>query len=161
MMDDSRKTLDDWLAAGRAELARAVPPGWVETALAARHEELMLLRRLRPGPAQPPNPLASRWWFFAIGLPAGAALLVAVAIAILLLRAGPDAAPRAGAFVALTSLETIAAEARPVVIASEVPRSQLASFGVPVDPARADLPVRAEFLVSRRGAVLAVRFSPE
>jgi hypothetical protein len=120
---------------------------------------------LRPTPAAPKEvskrrrPRPAFWWF---GVPAGAAALLVLGVVLVLFTGTPSAtASGAPAFIALTPLETIAAEPSPVVVTSEVPRAQLASFGLPVDPARADLPVRAEFLVSQRGALLAVRFSPE
>lgn len=122
----------------------------------------MLLRRLRAGPPAPAPRRISRSLLIWLGLPAGIAALLVFGFALVFLAATPSAADSAApAFVALTPLETIAAEPRPLVIASEVPRAQLAAYGLPVDPARADQPVRAEFLVSQRGAVLAVRFSPE
>jgi len=160
-MNETRTPLDSWLAAARAELARESPPEWIEASLAARGSEHVLLRRLR---ADPPSTQARRmrrsfWWW---GVPAGLAALLLVGAGLIVLSGAPStAASRAPAFMALTPLETIAAERRPLVIGSEVPRAQLAALGLPVDPARADLPVRAEFLVSRGGAVLAVRFSPE
>lgn len=159
-MNEPRNELDSWLGAARTDLSRQSPPEWIESALAARQSEQVLLRRLRPvQPTPAVRRKPARWVLW--GLPVGlAALLVAVAGVFLLLGAAPDA-QSAPTFVALTPLETIAAELRPVVIASEVPRAQLAALGLPVDPARADLPVRAEFLVSQRGTVLAVRFSPE
>jgi hypothetical protein len=160
-MNETRDSLDPWLAAARADLAGRMPPGWIEPALAARRSERLLLRRLR---ADRPAPTAPRRrWRLApwVAVPVGLAAMVALGAALVFLRTEPPATPRGPAFVALTPLETIAAEPRPVVIASDVPRAQLAALGLPVDPARADLPVRAEFLVSQRGAVLAVRFSPE
>jgi hypothetical protein len=163
-MNEPRDTLDTWLAAARADLARETPPEWIESALAARQSELVLLRRLRPSPAAKEvgkrrRPRPAFWWF---SVPAGAVALLVLGVAVLLFTGTPSAtASGAPAFIALTPLETIAAEPSPVVVTSEVPRAQLASFGLPVDPARADLPVRAEFLVSQRGTLLAVRFSPE
>lgn len=157
-----REPLDSWLAAARADLAQQTPPGWIESALVARQSERLLLRRLQPDrPAQPVQRKQRRplWWW---GVPAGVATLLAAAAGVVFLLGTPLAADAGSPpFVAVTPLETIAAEPRPMVIASEVPRAQLASMGLPVDPARADQTVRAEFLVSQRGAVLAVRFSPE
>lgn len=161
-MNERRDTVDPWLAAARADLAQRQPPQWIESSLLARQSERTLLRRLQrpqPAPATPRRARDLRWW---LGVPAGVAVVLALAAGVVLVApSAPPAGLGAPAFMALTALETIAAEQRPVVIASEVPRAQLAAFGLPVDPARADRPVRAEFLVSRRGAVLAVRFSPE
>jgi hypothetical protein len=164
-MNEPRDHLDAWLAAARADLAQRSPPEWIDSALAARQSEHLLLRRLsadRRAASEAHKPREWRrslWWW---GVPAAVATLLVVAAGAILL-AGGRAVTESGAstFVALTPLETIAAEPRPLVVASDVPRAQLAALGLPVDPARADLPVRAEFLVSQRGAVLAVRFSPE
>jgi hypothetical protein len=160
-MNETRTTLDSWLAAARSELARESPPEWIEASLAARQSEHVLLRRLRAdAPAKQERRVRRSLWWWAV--PAGVMALLLVGVCVIALSGGPSsAASRAPAFMALTPLETIAAEPRPLMIASEVPRAQLAALGLPVDPARADLPVRAEFLVSRGGAVLAVRFSPE
>ena len=45
-----------------------------------------------------------------------------------------------------------------LVLPARVPRTTLAQFGLPVDPARADDGVDAELLVRRDGALLAYRF---
>ncbi|HYS13788.1 MAG TPA: hypothetical protein VEN28_10790 [Burkholderiaceae bacterium] len=161
-MNQPRDALDSWLAAARAQLAQQNPPEWIESALAARQSERALLRRLRADQPAASVLRKSRpiwlWW----GLPAGLAALLVAGVGLVFLAGAPlTSDTSAPAFMALTPLETIAAEPRPLVIASEVPRAQLAALGLPVDPARADLPVRAEFLVSQRGALLAVRFSPE
>jgi len=161
-MNQSRDPLDSWLAAARADLAQQHPPQWIESTLLARQSERVLLQRLRSAQPKAAKPPAPRWGLRRWSLPAGAAALLVAGLGVaLLLRAPAVVSSTAPTFMALTPLETIAAEPRPMLIASEVPRAQLAAFGLPIDPARADLPVRAEFLVSRRGAVLAVRFSPE
>lgn len=160
-MKSPQRTLDAWLAAARADLAQQAPPAWIESALVARQAERALLHRLRPAPALPAH-RAGRWLQWRWVMPAAAAVVLLVGLALVTRPGGAPATPAgAQSFLALRPLETIAAEPRPIVITSDVPRAQLAAFGLPVDPARADLPVRAEFLVSRRGAVLAVRFSPE
>jgi hypothetical protein len=136
-MDTPRDELDSWLAAARADLEQQTPPGWIESALLARQSERLLLRRLQVDQPEMRAPRKTRrvWWW---ALPAGVAALLAGAVGLVWLAGGPRAAdPRAPLFMALTPLETIAAEPRPMVIASEVPRA------------------------SQRGAVLAVRFSPE
>jgi hypothetical protein len=63
-------------------------------------------------------------------------------------------------FIAFQSLEQIALEPRPRVIASNVPRMVLASYGVPVNPQSAGDSVRAEMLVSASGQLLGMRFLP-
>jgi hypothetical protein len=62
-----------------------------------------------------------------------------------------------GPFLALKPLERIALEPSTTVVASEFPRALLADWGLPVDPARAGEPVRAEMLYSADGEALAVR----
>lgn len=153
--------LDTWLAAARDDLAREAPPAWIAPALAARQAEHALVRRLRPvaSPASGTQRFRLLGWVVPVAL--AAAFVGAVALVLLVDGPPSPALPRAASFLALRPLETIAAEGEPVVVATEVPRAELAAYGLPVDPARADLPVRAEFLISRRGAVLAVRFSPE
>ncbi len=42
----------------------------------------------------------------------------------------------------------------------EMPRAQLARFGLPFDPSQAATPVRAEFLMNASGKPVAVRFLP-
>jgi hypothetical protein len=61
------------------------------------------------------------------------------------------------AFVALQSQERIEQEANPRVLEADVPRTALASLGLPVDPQQAGDSVRAEMLVGADGAPLAVR----
>ncbi len=63
-------------------------------------------------------------------------------------------------FIALQSLEQIALEPQPRLIETAVPRTWLASYGVPVSPERADDSLRAEMLVSANGQPLAMRFLP-
>lgn len=63
-------------------------------------------------------------------------------------------------FIALQSLEQIALEPRPRLIQASVPRTMLASYGVPVDPQSAGESIRAEMLVSASGQALAMRFVP-
>lgn len=76
--------------------------------------------------------------------PAGAAPLIAA----------PDDGP---AFVALQSMERIEQEANPQVLEADVPRTALASLGLPVSPEQAGDSVRAEMLVGADGSPLALR----
>ena len=73
------------------------------------------------------------------------------------LAAGRDAA---NPFIALQSLERIALEPTPRLIAANVPRASLAAYGVPINPEVAGQPVRAEMLVAANGQPLAMRFLP-
>jgi len=61
-------------------------------------------------------------------------------------------------FLALQSLERIAAEREPRLIETAVPRTMLASLGIPVDPEVAGESMRAQMLVSAEGQPLAMRF---
>lgn len=149
--------IDAWLAAARVDLARRGPPAWVEAQLLARAEEQRLLRSLRRIEGPPRRVRPGRRWLGWLALPvaAMAALLLVVAVAV---PTGPDAEPSRASFIALAPIEQIAAERGAVLVPGQVPRAQLADYGLPVDPARADEPARADFLLSSRGVVLAVRF---
>lgn len=158
------QALDRWLAAARDELARRDPPPWSEGELRARIDERLALRAvadsrpaMRPR-AQPRAASAKRRFLVWLGAPAMAAgALALLLVAGTLPRSGPSLEPSAP-FVALASIDAIAAEPGKVVVPARVPRAQLADYGLPVDPARADVPAQAEFLLSARGVVLAVRF---
>ena len=62
-------------------------------------------------------------------------------------------------FLALVASEAIAAEPSAVIVPSQVSGAALSDYGLPVDPARVDQPIRAEFLLSPTGLILAVRFA--
>lgn len=62
-------------------------------------------------------------------------------------------------FIAIESLESIEDETNPRMIEADVPRTELASLGVPVTPENAGESVRAEMLVSADGRPLAFRLS--
>ena len=62
-------------------------------------------------------------------------------------------------FLALQSLERIAAEREPRLIETAVPRMMLASLGIPIDPEVAGDSMRAQMLVSADGQPLAMRLS--
>jgi hypothetical protein len=64
-----------------------------------------------------------------------------------------------GAFIALESLERIEAEPSPRMVETEVPRTTLASLGLPVTPENAGDSVKAEMLVAADGEPLALRLS--
>jgi hypothetical protein len=61
------------------------------------------------------------------------------------------------AFVALQSMERIEQEANPRLLEADVPRTALASLGLPVSPEQAGDSVRAEMLVGADGSPLALR----
>jgi hypothetical protein len=165
-MDRSREdthsaaSLNAWLATAREDLRRTPPP-WGETQLQARIDERRALRAVADAqaptqqrPARVQRRLAA--WF---GVPALATAMAVLFFGGALLR--PATTPRdapAAAFAALTSIDAIVAEPGKVVVQARVPRALLTDYGLPIDPARADVPVEAEFLLSARGMVLAVRF---
>jgi len=178
--DDSRDTrgqgcateppaLQAWLAAARSDLQDREPPAWlrarVRADVQARCAERRVRRSVREGSKEPERGIAllnriRPHAFF--GWPAGLAattcvLLIAVA-AIAFLPATPEAEAPALHFFALAPLEAIRDERGSLVVAAQLPRSQLPQFGLPIDPARADVPAKAEFIVSPSGTVLAVRF---
>jgi hypothetical protein len=64
-----------------------------------------------------------------------------------------------GVFIALDSAERIEAEPAPRMVATQVPRSTLASFGVSVTPENAGDQVKAEMLVGSDGSPLALRLT--
>jgi hypothetical protein len=153
--------LDNWLGAARDDAARRMPDSLVEQQLLARVRERGALHGVAVArqPTAPPAAGIAWWRRWSVGVPvalaAGLALLL---IATPMTPVAPPAAAAATPFFALAGIDAIAAETAPVVVASRVPRTALADYGLPVDPARADEPVNAEFLMSRAGVVLAVRF---
>jgi len=70
----------------------------------------------------------------------------------------PERSELGTAFFPLVPLREIAQNVDTRVIAVSFPRTALASFGLPIDPARAAEPVNGEMLVASNGAPLAVRF---
>lgn len=155
-------TVNDWLEAARQDAAQRAPDAMVETQLLARIRERSALRSVAVlAPASKARRSAPWRLRLTLGLPvAFAALLVVLLGTRLLVQPVPPAPERgiATPFIALVGSDALAAERAPVVVASQVARTALADYGLPVDPARADEPVGAEFLMSRTGIVLAVRF---
>jgi hypothetical protein len=162
---NTRQRLDEWMAAARSDVARRLPDPLVEQRLLARMRER---RALQSAPTQslPVKPAAPRRlrlspWF---GVPAAltSTALAGIALLVWVVALAPEEtnAPllTATPFFALESADVIAAERSPIVVESTLPRVALADYGLPVDPARADEAVGAEFLLSRAGVVLAVRF---
>lgn len=158
----NRDTLNEWFAEARGDLAQRVPDPMIETQLLARVRERGSLRSVAAAAPVRPARRSRPWWLrLSIGVPLAAAALLLVPLGTRLMApVAPAAADRevATPFIALVASEALAAERAPVVVASQVARTALADYGLPVDPARVDEPVDAEFLVSRTGVVLAVRF---
>ncbi len=164
--DGTSPPLDPWLAAARTDLASRLPPLGLEGQVQARLAEAAAWRALRTARPAASSARATGGWrwvaWLALPVAAACALLLATALA---LQAPPAAvtpasgsAPSGTPFIALASMDTIAAEPDKVVVPAELPRAALTYYGLPFDPARADQPARAELLMSARGAVLAVRF---
>lgn len=158
----SGNTMNEWFGGARDDLAGRGPDAMVESQLLARVRERSALRAVAAthagGPVGRPRP----WWMrLSFGVPlAVAATLVLMAGTQMLAPVAPSSQQSAIAtpFIALVTSEALATARAPVVVESQVARTALADYGLPVDPARVDEPVDAEFLVSRTGVVLAVRF---
>ena len=153
-----------WLAAARADLRTRHPPEWVESRLltaAAEQRTLQALGATAATVADSERAASRPWWrrpWVAPALAGSLAFVIGIAFLSMQPAAIAPAAAAPAQFIALTSMETIAAETAPQIVAAQMPRAALAGFGLPVDPARADLPVPTELLMSPRGVVLAVRF---
>jgi hypothetical protein len=114
-----------------------------------------------------------RRWYQAIPparwrIAGGVGSLAAVALAFMLALHAPGriaqdtVAPAAGrddVFIALDSFERIELEPAPRVVEATVPRTTLASLGVPVSPENAGDMVHAEMLVGADGHPLALRLA--
>ncbi|RJG11332.1 hypothetical protein D3872_20140 [Massilia cavernae] len=122
-------------------------------AFARQHRKASWYQRIAP----------ARW-----AMAGGLASVMAVAIGVLV-ALQPGQQPGAGAqlinrdggdfFIAIESLESIEQEPNPRMIEADLPRTELASLGVPVTPENAGESVRAEMLVSADGRPLAFRLS--
>lgn len=159
--------LDDWLAAARSELAECGAPDLLaEQQLLARVRETRALQSVaatRTGTLPRRDHRTGFWgrpFSWRAAALAGAAML-AIAISALVLAPNQpqsDATVRTP-FLALVASEAIAAEPSAVIVSSQVSGAALSDYGLPVDPARIDQPIRAEFLLSPTGLILAVRFA--
>ena len=150
--DQPDPALAEPLAALRSAMqAQHAPPG-VE-------KELMAAFAARFPPKRWYHALSPRQW----SMGAGSTALVAVMALMLSLHAplATDhlaAASDDGAdFIALASAERIEQEPDAHVVEADVPRTALASLGVPVTPQDAGDSVRAEMLVGADGSPLALR----
>ena len=158
--------LDDWLTAARSDLAGRPPDLLAEQQLLARLREMRALQSVAATRivTPPRRDSGTEFWRRRFNLRAAAlagAAMLAIAVTVVILA--PDTPPRDASvrtpFLALVASEAIAAERSAVIVPSQVAASSLSDYGLPVDPARIDQPVRAEFLVSPTGLVLAVRFA--
>ena len=159
--------LDDWLAAERSELAECGAPDLLaEQQLLARVRETRALQSVaatRIGTLPRRDGRTGFWrrpFSWRAAAPAGAATLAITISAVVLVPNAPqsDATVRTP-FLALVASEAIAAEPSALIVSSQVSGATLSDYGLPVDPARVDQPIRAEFLLSPTGLILAVRFT--
>lgn len=164
---NDRQSIDRWLAAARADVAQRAPHAMAEHRALARWRERSALQAVAatttgrtiapPAPRRSRLPGARLWLAVPVAISAGIALLIGV---LAMVPVGEPQAIESGAtpFIALTSADEFERAGPPLLVSSQVPRVAMADYGLPVDPARADQPVDAEFLLSRTGVVLAVRF---
>lgn len=149
-------------AALRQETAMLTMPAHHEDALLAAFRKHHAVQRVRPGRLG----FFSQWFAPGLALAASIGMAAWMAFAPLARVELPQGAPYTlrgesdAPFVALQSLEQIAAEPAPRVVTAAVPRMWLASYGVPVNPEIAGDSVRAQMLVSANGQPLAMRFVP-
>jgi hypothetical protein len=153
---DRNPALDAPLAALRAAMATQAAPRGVE-------KELMDAFQRQFPPRRWYHALSPAQWGLAGGV-GSTAIVALLALSLSLHGTNPVAGPVAGAsiddgpaFIALESAERIAQEAHPRMLETDVPRTALASLGVPVSPENAGDSVRAELLVGADGSPLALR----
>lgn len=158
--------LDDWLAAARSDLAGRHPDLLAEQQLLARVREVRALQSVAATRIEPHRNRDAGWrrvFNWRAAALAGAAMLAVALTALTVLILAPNSPPRDATvrtpFLALVASEAIAAAPSAVIVSSQVAGATLSDYGLPVDPARIDQPVRAEFLLSPTGLVLAVRFA--
>ncbi len=163
---EQNKRLDEWLAAARAELAVHQPDQLAEQQLLARVREMRALQSVaatRIAASEAVDRLPGIWhrlFNVRTAMLAGAmTLATAVGVLVLLSNAPTRDATVRTPFLALVTSEAIAAEPSALIVSSEVSASTLSDYGLPVDPARIDRPIRADFLLSPTGLLLAVRFA--
>jgi hypothetical protein len=125
----------------RADAERAAPPR-VEAALLSAFRDRHARSRLR-------------WW----GVAAAVAALVFMALRISTVQ--PEIVPpeevATGFFPLMPGFDPEAVESEPLVRV-EIPRSVLASFGLPVDVNRIHVPVEADLVIGDDGMTRAIRF---
>jgi len=159
MHDDDTPDLDPRLAQLRASMADLDTPRCVET-------ELMQAFGAHFAPRRP--------WYRRLNLLEWSAAAIGSAVGIAVLGLLAMAPPLAGqrqeteallhldngaAFIALDSFERIEADPAPRLVETEVPRTVLATLGLPVTPENAGEALRAEMLVGAGGEALALRLS--
>jgi anti-sigma-K factor RskA len=158
--------LDDWLAAARSELADRAPDLLAEQQLLARVREMKALQSVAATriDALPRGRRRIGFWrrpfsWRAAALAGAATLAIAISVVVLAPKALQSDPTVRTPFLALVASEAIAAEPSALIVSSQVSGAALSDYGLPVDPARVDQPIRAEFLLSPTGLILAVRFA--
>lgn len=158
--------LDDWLAAARSELQGCAPDPLAEQQLLARVRETRALQSVAATRinAVPRRDHRAGFWrqpfsWRAAALAGAATLAIAVSAVVLVPNAPQSDTTVRTPFLALVASEAIAAESSALIVSSQVSSATLSDYGLPVDPARIDQPIRAEFLLSPTGLILAVRFT--
>jgi anti-sigma-K factor RskA len=157
--------LDDWLAAARSELEGCAPDPLVEQQLLARVRETRALQSVtatRIDTVRRGDHRAGFWrqpfsWR-AAALAGAATLAIAISVVVLVPNAPQSDTTVRTPFLALVASEAMA-ESSALIVSSQVSSATLSDYGLPVDPARIDQPIRAEFLLSPTGLILAVRFT--
>ena len=167
-----------WLHAAAAELRARVPPplasapassSAAESTPESRREATReraskpAAPRITPPPAR--SPIRWPWQRGAWALASLACISVLVAV-----FTGSQPAPHSHEFVAVAGAERwLRLDAQPAagqaadtgatawLVQTEMPQERLAAFGLPYDPGRAAMPVRAELLMRASGEVLALR----
>ena len=152
-------TLDDRLAALKAELAPLEPPSSTDRVIA---QAIGRAARKRASRTSAPRVL-ERWIAWPIALAASIGL-VAVAVRqmpAVEIASAPAASQGASArFMPVVPTAEIERSSDAYVVSARVPRMALAQFGLPINPARAGEAIDTELLVRPDGAVLALRFVP-
>ena len=158
--------LDNWLAAARSELEAHAPDPLAEQQLLARVREARALQSVAATRIDtvPRRERRTGFWrrpfsWRAAALAGAATLAIAISAIVLVPNAPQSDTTVRTPFLALVASEAIAAEPSAVIVSSQVSGAMLSDYGLPVDPARVDQPIRAEFLLSPTGLILAVRFT--
>ncbi|MET0855432.1 MAG: hypothetical protein ABWY27_01670 [Telluria sp.] len=146
----------------RKEMAAIdTPPGVRKELMAA------FARQLRP-PRRWYRKLTSAQWRLAGGLGSTAVALLVLMLSLPAPRPASDARAAlvgrddsGAAFIALDSFERIEQDPAPRVVEATVPRTELASLGVPISPENASDMVHAEMVVGADGHPLALRLAAQ
>ena len=158
--------LDDWLAAARSELEGCTPDPLIEQQVLARVRETRALQSVAATRVDtvPRRDHRDEFWhrafsWRAAALAGASTIAISIGVVLLLPNAPQSDTTVRTPFLALVASEAMAAESSALIVSSQVSSATLSDYGLPVDPARIDQPIRAEFLLSPTGLILAVRFT--